>query len=105
MERYGVKISMDGKGRYTDNNFVERLRRTLKHEEVYLKAYSNWRESKAGPDGYFRFYNNQRPHQALGYLTLQVLNRDSVQSTQDDRGEVGPSQNNGILRKCDGAFT
>ncbi len=69
VERDGVRISMDGKGRYTDNIFVERLWRTVKYEEVYLKAYSNGREAKAGLDAYFRFYNTQRPHQALDYRT------------------------------------
>ena len=69
LEQHGVRISMDGKGRYTDNIFVERLWRTVKYEEVYLKAYSNGREAKAGLDAYFRFYNTQRPHQALGYRT------------------------------------
>ena len=69
VERDGVSISMDGKGRYTDNIFVERLWRTVKYEEVYLKAYSNGREAKAGLDAYFRFYNTQRPHQALDYRT------------------------------------
>ena len=60
---------MDGKRRYTDNIFVERLWRTVKCEEVYLKAYSNGREAKAGLDAYFRFYSTQRPHQALDYRT------------------------------------
>jgi len=48
---------------------VGRLWRTVKYEEVYLKAYSNGREAKAGLDAYFRFYNTQRPHQALDYRT------------------------------------
>ena len=69
LEQHGVRISMDGKGRYTDNIFVERLWRTVKYEEVYLKAYSNGREAKDGLEAYFHFYNNQRPHQALGYRT------------------------------------
>ena len=69
LEQYAPRISMDGKGRYTDNIFVERLWRTVKYEEVYLKAYSNAREAKAGLNAYFRFYNTQRPHQALGYRT------------------------------------
>ena len=63
----GVKISMDGKGRYADNIFVERLWRTVKYEEVYLKAYVNAVEARRELGAYFRFYNNQRPHQALGY--------------------------------------
>ncbi len=69
VERDGVSISMDGKGRYADNIFLERLCRTVKYEEVYLKAYSGGREAKAGLDAYIHFYNNQRPHQALGYRT------------------------------------
>ena len=64
-----MKISMDGKGRYTDNIFVERLWRTLKYEEVYLKAYANASEARRELGAYLRFYNDQRPHQALGYRT------------------------------------
>ena len=65
----GVKISMDGKGRYADNIFVERLWRTVKYEEVYLKAYASAGEARRELGAYFRFYNDQRPHQALGYRT------------------------------------
>ena len=65
----GVKISMDGKGRYADNIFVERLWRTVKYEEVYLKAYASSGEARRELGAYFRFYNDQRPHQALGYRT------------------------------------
>ncbi len=83
LEHHGVKISMDGKGRYSDNIFVERLWRTVKYEEVYLKAYSGGREAKAGIDAYFLFYNTQRPHQALGYKTpAEVFNGDLEESTQ-----------------------
>lgn len=65
----GVKISMDGKGRCIDNVFVERLWRSLKYEDVYLKAYTNLVEARAGIGGYFDFYNTRRPHQGLGYQT------------------------------------
>ena len=65
----GVRISMDGKGRYSDNIFVERLWRTVKYEEVYLKAYASVLEAQRGLEDYFRFYNDLRPHQALGYRT------------------------------------
>jgi putative transposase len=58
LERKGIQISTDGKGRYLDNLFVERLWRTVKYEEVYLKAYTGGREAKAGLDAYFRFYNS-----------------------------------------------
>ena len=69
LQEHGVKISRDGKGRYSDNIFVERLWRTLKYEEVYLKAYANATEARREVGAYFRFYNDQKPHQALGYRT------------------------------------
>ena len=65
----GIQISMDGKGRYLDNIFVERLWRSLKYEEVYLKAYQNGTEARNGIGAYLDFYNQERPHQALGYRT------------------------------------
>ena len=65
----GVQISMDGKGRCLDNVFVERLWRSLKYEEVYLKAYSTVRDAHTGIGSYLRFFNEERPHQALGYRT------------------------------------
>lgn len=69
LEQYGIRISMDGKGSYRDNLFIERLWRTVKYEEVYLKAYPDGRTARIGIGDYFRFYNTQRPHQALGYKT------------------------------------
>ena len=60
---------MDGKGRYQDNIFVERRWRTVKYEEVYLKAYANGTEARRQLEDHFRFYNGLRPHQALGYRT------------------------------------
>ena len=78
---HGVRISMDGKGRYLDNIFIERLWRTVKYEEVYLKAYSSGREAEAGLDASFRFYNTERPHQAPDYRTpANVFNEDSAPS-------------------------
>jgi len=65
----GIRISMDGKGRCLDNVFVERLWRSLKYEEVYLNDYDNLVEARSGIGSYFAFYNNRRPHQALGYQT------------------------------------
>ena len=70
---HGIRISMDGKGRYIDNIFVERLWRSVKYEEVYLKAYQNVPEARAGIGAYLRFYNHERPHQALGYQTPQEI--------------------------------
>ena len=66
---HSVRISMDGRGRYQDNIIVERLWRTVKYEEVYLKAYANGLEAYRGLREYFRFYNERRPHQSLGYRT------------------------------------
>ena len=69
LQNRGVKISMDGKRRYADNIFVERLWRTVKYEEVYLKAYACVLETQRSLEDYFRFYNGLRPHHALGYRT------------------------------------
>lgn len=66
---HGIKVSMDGKGRYTDNIFVERLWRTVKYEEVYLHAYDSVDEARAGIGRYMRLYNQERSHMALGYQT------------------------------------
>jgi putative transposase len=65
----GVSISMDGRGRAFDNIFTERLWRSVKYEEVYLKDYEAVDEARSGLDDYFCFYNTVRPHQALGYRT------------------------------------
>lgn len=66
---HGIKISMDGRGRWRDNVFVERLWRSVKYEEVYLHAYENGRQARAGLGAYFEFYNTRRRHQGLGGLT------------------------------------
>jgi hypothetical protein len=66
---HGVAISMDGKGRFLDNIFIERLWRSLKYEEVFIKAYATVAEARAGIGGYLTLYNDERPHQALGYRT------------------------------------
>jgi putative transposase len=68
-----IKISMDGKGRAFDNIFVERLWRTVKYEEVYIKDYQAVIEAKEGLGSYFPFYNSERPHQSLGYKTPHVV--------------------------------
>ena len=64
-----IEISMDSRGRVFDNIFTEKLWRTLKYEEVYIKDYRDVREAKEGIESYFKFYNNERPHQSLGYKT------------------------------------
>ena len=75
-----IKISMDGKGRWMDNVFIERLWRSLKYEEVYLKAYATPSEARAGIDEWMRFYNLERTHQSLGRKTPEsvYLNWPSV---------------------------
>ena len=103
LQQHGVRISMDGKGSYNDNLFIERLWRSVKYEEVYLKAYQDGREARIGLGNYFRFYNTERPHQALGYRTpaevysvIQVAptNGGVVESlTSDPLGIVGPNLN------------
>jgi putative transposase len=65
----GVRISMDGKGRFLDNIFIERLWRSLKYEEVFLKAYASVAEARSGIDAWLAFYNDERKHQALNYRT------------------------------------
>jgi putative transposase len=65
----GVAISMDGRGRAIDNVFVERLWRSVKYEEVYLKDYQDGWEAEASLETYFQFYSHERIHQALGYRT------------------------------------
>ena len=75
---------MDGKGSYRDNLFIERLWRTVKYEEVYLKAYQNGKEARIGISDYFRFYNTARPHQALGYRTPgDVFTPTPFEDTED----------------------
>jgi putative transposase len=82
LESHGVRVSMDGKGRYTDNLFIERLWRTVKYEEVYLKAYQDGREARAEIGKYFHFYNTERPHQALGYKTpAEVFSSNLLETT------------------------
>lgn len=73
LEAAGVSISMDGRGRVFDNIFVERLWRSVKYEEVYLKDYTDVREAREGLGRYFRFYNEERLHQSLGYRTPAVV--------------------------------
>ena len=99
LQQHGVKISMDGKGRYQDNIFVERLWRTVKYEEVYLKAYVNAVEARRELGAYFRFYNNLRPHQALGHRTpaevffgdptVREAGEESIERRCSDRSALG----------------
>lgn len=75
LEAAGVQISMDGRGRALDNVFVERLWRSVKYEEVYLKDYAGFTDAVRNLAAYFRFYNRERLHQALGYRTPAAVYR------------------------------
>jgi len=75
LKQGGVQISMDGRGRAVDNAFVERLWRTVKYEEAYLRDYNTVREAQQGLGRYCRFYNDERLHQALGYRTPAAVYR------------------------------
>jgi len=69
LQQNDIRISMDGRGRALDNIFVERLWRSVKYEDIYLKEYVSVPALAAGLDAYFRFYNHQRLHQSLAYRT------------------------------------
>jgi putative transposase len=81
----GVRISMDGRGRWMDNVFIERLWRSLKHEDVYLKGYADGREARAGIAAWIAFYNLRRPHQALGNRTPMTVWRDGLTGALGER--------------------
>jgi putative transposase len=74
----GIRISMDGRGRWMDNVFIERLWRSLKYEDIYLKGYADGREAKAGIAAWIAFYNTRRPHQALVNRTPMAVWRGGV---------------------------
>lgn len=69
VEEAGVQVSMDGRGRWMDNRFIERLWRSLKYEDIYLRGYEHGLDLRRGTGVWFSDYNEQRPHQALGYAT------------------------------------
>jgi putative transposase len=73
LENAGIRVSMDGRGRVYDNIFVERLWRSVKYEEVYLHDYQTVPAARSHLSAYFEFYNNERPHEALGYRTPQEV--------------------------------
>ena len=89
LQERGIRVSMDGKGRYLDNIFVERLWRSVKYEEVYLKAYQSVAEARTGINAYLEFYNRQRPHQALGYRTPAEVYQNSQEEKEAAAQEVG----------------
>lgn len=78
LQEKGIRISMDGKGCWRDNVFVERLWRSVKYEEVYLRAYASVSEARAGLARYFVFYNTQRPHSSLEAKTPDEFYCDAL---------------------------
>jgi len=82
LEAAGVAISMDGRGRFMDNIFIERLWRSIKYEEVHLKAYADGREARAGIGSWMEFYNNRRPHQAMNNQTPMAVWRAGVDESE-----------------------
>jgi putative transposase len=83
---HGVALSMDGRGRFSDNIFVERLWRSLKYEEVYLRAYASVAEARQAIKAYLEFYNNERLHQALDYRTPRQVFEKAPRRAGSARG-------------------
>ena len=83
---HGIAISMDGRGRFSDNIFVERLWRSLKYEDVYLKAYRGADEPRCSIAAYFEFYNHERLHQALGYRAPRQVFEEALRLAGAGRG-------------------
>jgi putative transposase len=82
LEAAGIAISMDGRGRFMDNIFIERLWRSIKYEEVHLKAYADGREARAGIGRWIDFYNHRRPHQAMDNQRPMAVWRQGVANTE-----------------------
>jgi len=93
LERAGVRISMDGRGRAMDNIFIERFWRNVKYEDIYLHDYASPIELHEGLNAYFHFYNNRRLHQSLDYMTPSEVYAMGAMSTGGATG--------GLLRRCD----
>src|SRR5512133_366052 len=85
LEQARIQISMDGRGRWMDNVFIERLWRSLKHEDIYLKGYADGREARAGIGEWMNFYNERRLHQALGYRAPMVEWRQGAAGALDQQ--------------------
>jgi len=82
LEEAGVAVSMDGRGRALDNVFVERLWRSVKYEDIYIKDYELVPDLESGLTAYFRFYDEERPHQSLGYRTPGEVYRTGIQGAR-----------------------
>lgn len=106
LKRDGIKISMDGKGRFMDNIFIERLWRSLKYEEVFIKAYASVAEARAGIGAYLAFYNDERPHQSFDYQTPRQVFEAGLwaygRSAQEPTGCASPMSpaEAGNMGKC-----
>jgi len=96
VESAGVEVSMDGRGRWIDNRFIERLWRTVKYEDIYLQDYGGGLDAGRGLGRYFDRYNQERPHQALGYATPARVYFDP----QEHRGKPRTWE---AMRQGDGA--
>jgi putative transposase len=81
-QQHGIQLSMDGKGSWRDNVFVERLWKSVKYEEVYLHAYDSVAEARQGLQRYFSFYNQRRPHSSLGGRTPDMVYFAALPQTQ-----------------------
>jgi putative transposase len=92
LEEAGGAINMDGRGRVFDNIFVERLWRTVKYEDIYLKEYGTVVELEGGLEHYFWFYNYERLHQALAYQTPAEMYLRELATVQRMEGGKSPSQ-------------
>jgi putative transposase len=98
LKKHNIQISMDGKGSYNDNLFIERLWRTVKYEEVYLKAYQDGREARTSLREYICFYNTERIHQALGYRTpAEVYQSEELNVESDTGGMVESLESNSLI--------
>ena len=84
LDKVGIQISRDGRGRVFDNIFIERLWRTVKYEEVYIHSYDTVKEARESLDNYFRFYNGERLHQSLGYRTPQEVYLSKTINKQEE---------------------
>ena len=78
LEEAGIAVSRDGRGRALDNVFVERLWRSVKYEDIYIKDYERVPELESGLTAYFRFYDEERPHQSLDYRTPGEVYRAGI---------------------------
>ena len=82
LHAHSISISMDGKGRWMDNVFIERLWKSVKYEDIYLKAYASMAEVKSGLTTYFKFYNEKRWHHTFDRKTPSMVYSDSLPQKQ-----------------------